>query len=174
MNALGMTPTVMVALSELTVAQLLKLQLTPNENLDSIVLRCATPLRTPELSVAQTDGSQQPPASHTGGKYTCDVLGLRLHAQTLPLLFGAVVDIFNDFAPDALEVLAKCHARKRKFLSVAKETIHPGRPDLPLVQTKSGWWISGNVGLRDVIRALEQLCAVTKLSFGVDIRFPPR
>lgn len=174
MNALGMTPTVMVALSELTVARLLKLQLTPNENLDSIVLRCATPLQTPEPKVGQTGDSHQSPASRTGGKYTCDVLGLRLHAQTLPLLFGAVIDVFDDLAPDALEALARRYARKRKFLSVSKETIHPGRPDLPLVLTKSGWWISGNVGLRDVIRALEQLCAVTKLSFGVDIRFPPR
>ena len=60
---------------------------------------------------------------------------------------------------------------KRGFVSREKNAIHPGRPDLPLHRTRSGWWISANIGEEDLQRALKRTCEANDLVYGRDIRF---
>jgi hypothetical protein len=74
--------------------------------------------------------------------------------------------------PAVLERLAAITARNRRYVARSKAEIHPGRPDLATIKTHSGWWVSSNVGARDVQRGLMALCQVGSLTFGTDVRFP--
>ncbi|MGJ8585144.1 MAG: hypothetical protein ACSHXD_13685 [Marinosulfonomonas sp.] len=105
-------------------------------------------------------------------KYSAEYLGKAIHVETLPEVFATVVDLTNEVAPEALEILANMRARKRRFISRTADAIHPGKPTLPVEQTASGWWISKNVGQEDLIRALNALCDASGLKFGEDIKFP--
>jgi hypothetical protein len=40
------------------------------------------------------------------------------------------------------------------------------------MRTRTGWWISKNVGMEDIVRSLRALADAAGLSFGQDIIFP--
>jgi hypothetical protein len=84
-----------------------------------------------------------------------------------------VIDIVHEVAPNVLERLAMMRARKRRFVSKSGTDIHPGRRDLKVMQTRSGWWISANVGLDDTVRNLQALCHAASLKYGSDIKIQP-
>lgn len=106
------------------------------------------------------------------GKYVAEFLGVAINASTLPGVFSQIVDLLSEVAPDALETLATHRSRKRRFVARNRNDIHPGRSDLRVLQSSSGWWISGNIGREDLKRALKELTDVTGLTFGQDLVFP--
>ena len=106
------------------------------------------------------------------GKYSAEFLGIRISAATLPEIFSQIVDLMAGVAPEALEILAKRKSRKRRFVAHDRHDIHPGRRDLPVMRTSSGWWISGNIGSVDLKRALRELSVAAGLTFGRDVVFP--
>ena len=110
------------------------------------------------------------PASR--GKYAAEFLGVAIYASTLPKVFSQIVDLMAEVAPDALKTLATHRSRKRRFVARNRDDIHPGRSDLRVLQSSSGWWISGNIGLEDLKRALRELTDVAGLTFGQDMVFP--
>jgi hypothetical protein len=106
------------------------------------------------------------------GKYSAEFLGATLIAWTLPEIFAKAVDLTAHVAPEALDRLASMRASKRRFVARNPEKIHPGRPDLAVIRTASGWWISKNIGQEDLKRALQALAQAAGLSFGEDVKFP--
>ena len=108
------------------------------------------------------------------GKYSADFLGVRLAAWTLPEMFAQFVDLAAYVAPEAIEKLAGMRSRNRRYVSRNREGIHPGRSDLDVTRTASGWWISKNIGQVDLARALEALAQAAGLNFGADVKFPAR
>jgi hypothetical protein len=117
---------------------------------------------------------QPPPrvAVHDRGKYAADFLGVGFAVNTLAAVFGRVVDMMADVAPEALVSLAEVRTRGRRFVSLAPRHIHPRSPHLPVLQTASGWWISKNISQDQLKLALRTLCKVSGLNFGGDIKFP--
>jgi len=162
---------ILISLPEATVARLLAVRTSDLESISDVVdrmLAAREPAKPKELACQQTFGA----ASSPQGKYSCEVLGSAFQASTLPVLFGAVIDLVNELDPAALKQFSQDRARKRTFVSHDKRAIHPGRPDLGVIRTASGWWISSNVGTKDIERALRALAKTTGLVFGKDIRFP--
>lgn len=106
------------------------------------------------------------------GKYAAEFLGVGISATTLPGIFSQIVDLMAEVAPDALELLAKRKSRKRRFVARDRQNIHPGRSDLRVIRTASGWWTSGNIGRDDLKRALRELATAAGLAFGRDVVFP--
>ncbi|MDF2233147.1 hypothetical protein P2H44_11350 [Albimonas sp. CAU 1670] len=104
-------------------------------------------------------------------KYSLTMLGEEMHAATLGDMFLKVVDALHQVAPNAVERLAASPSRKRAFVSRRREIVHPGRPDLPVLRTTSGWWVSANIGTADLERALRAVCEAAKLEYGRDIQF---
>ena len=111
---------------------------------------------------------QMPPVR----KYAADFLGVRLTTWTLPEMFAEFVDLTAEVAPEALELLSSRRPSRRRYISRTPEGIHPGRPDLSVIRTQSGWWISKNIGRDDLIRGLRALAQASGLEYGSDIRFP--
>ncbi|WP_171206760.1 hypothetical protein [Ruegeria sp. HKCCA0235A] len=138
------------------------------ESLSGVVARlCESGGSTEREAVVQTSGVEV-----NVGNYTAMFLGEPIHAETLPELFARVVDLSFELDPASIERLASMKARTRRYVSRKREAIHPGRPDLPVTRTCTGWWISANVGVEDIVRSLRALADAAKLDFGTDIRFP--
>lgn len=111
-------------------------------------------------------------ANSPARKYAANFLGVRITAWTLPEIFADIVDLTADVAPEALDKLAGMCARRRRFVARSSELVHPGRPDLSVMRTASGWWISKNIGQEDLKRALRALAQATALHYGKDVMFP--
>jgi hypothetical protein len=105
-------------------------------------------------------------------KYYAEFLGIAVTGRTLPEIYMQIVDMMAVAAPDALEKLAGLRARKRRFVAINPESIHPGNEYLPVLQTVSGWWISKNIGKEDLKRALSALADAAELKIGQDVIFP--
>jgi hypothetical protein len=84
------------------------------------------------------------------------------------------VDAIHDLDPAAIERLSGMKARTRRYVAREREQVHAGRRDLPVLQTRSGWWVSANIGRPDLIRSLRALCRASGLRYGRDILFPVR
>lgn len=106
------------------------------------------------------------------GKYAAEFLGTAFSENTLAAIFSRAVDMMADVAPEALDSLAKVRTRSRGFISLDPHNIHPFSPHLPVMRTKSGWWISKNISQGQLQLALRELCKVSELVFGKDLRFP--
>lgn len=172
------SPIMTVRLRESTVARLMALRVGADDSLDNIVGRLAhgalSPNHLPEASAPPIPARQEPQRIEprpTEGRYALIILGETLLADTLSELFSAVVEILCAIAPEAIEKLAAMHARTRAFVSRNREDIHPGRPDLRLRQSPSGWWVSANIGTEDLKRALRAACEASGLLYDRDIRF---
>jgi len=187
MNEVQPSPTVSVTLRESTVAMLMELR-SGDETLDTITARCAdlarrgTPFTEPPASALEppTPAEITPPVvavtstwstSPTGAR-VASVLGMPIGAPTLGKLLRNVVDAMHDLDPSVIEWLSEMKARKRRYVARKPEQVHAGRRDLPVLQTRSGWWVSGNIGEDDFIRSLKALCRASGLHYGQDIRFP--
>jgi hypothetical protein len=108
------------------------------------------------------------------GKYRAAFLGVEFDADTLPTVFGRIVDMMAEVAPEALVSLAEICTGRRRFISRDRLRIHLSKPDLPVLQTASGWWISRNISEDQLKLACRKMCAVAGLTFGQDIKFPLR
>jgi len=160
------TAGILVPLDEQTVARLLSQQNAGESLADVIDRLCSREEATVDSRVMPT--AIEPMA----GKYKATFLGETVSGETLPALFSRIVDMVAEIDPAALERLANMKARTRRYVARTKEVIHPGRPDLPVMRTRTGWWISANVGTEDIARNLRALADAAGLSFGRDIRFP--
>lgn len=110
-----------------------------------------------------------PSRARQAQKYALIFLGEELRADTLGQMFVELIDSLSIVAPDGVDKLATMKSRKRAFVSRSQEAIHPGRPDLKALETKSGWWVSANIGRRDFNRALTALCEATGLTATKDV-----
>jgi hypothetical protein len=105
-------------------------------------------------------------------KYSVEFLGITISGRILPDIFAQIVDMTAIAAPEALEELAVVRPRTRRYVSRTPEAIHPGNRQLPVMPTTSGWWVSKNIGKRDLNRALLALASAAGLTFGQDVIFP--
>ena len=161
----------LVALPESVVGALLQMNASLNAGLaDSLESLIAASTNKP----ARRDHEPKARANSMPrvGRYSAEFLGIPLAASTLPEIFAQVVDLTAEVAPEALYKLAATCARKRRFVARKPDAIHPGRRDLAVLQTSSGWWISKNIGQEDLKRALRVLAQAAGLRFGEDIKFP--
>lgn len=125
------------------------------------------PTRTDAEALASAAPSVPPP-----GRYAAEFLGVTVTATTLPKLYEQVIDLTDHVAPEALDVLAEVRMRTRRYISRNRNLVHSDNGRLPVHQTKSGWWISKNIGHRDLERALRALASTCGLIYGVDVIFP--
>lgn len=183
MNPIHPSPTVFVRLHESTVATLMALR-GDDETLDAVTARCAdlarkasfadTALAPPSLakpaSAAFATVSTWPAA--TSGLYVASIFGVPIGANTLGALLRNAVDAIHDLDPPAIERLSQMMARTRHYVAREREQVHAGRRDLPVLQTRSGWWVSANIGRPDLVRSLRALCRASGLRYGHDIQFP--
>jgi hypothetical protein len=161
---------------ESTVALLMARRRHKNETLDAVSARLASselpnqsqPIALPPLTFRTREAER---CQRETGKYGLELLGEPLRASTLAELFGALIDRLAELDPEAVEKLSTMRSTKRGFVSREKNAIHPGRPDLPLRRTRSGWWISANIGTEDLERALWRTCEANDLVYCRDIRF---
>ncbi len=169
--------TMMVSLTEGNVARLIGMKTHPKEPLNSVVswlLRHSMKARLNIFDRPSQTRPDDPVAICAEAKHVAEVLGKRISAPTLGRLFGSIVDLIDDIDPSVLERLALMRSHKRRYVARAKSSIHPGRPDLKTLKSKSEWWVSTNVGEEDVTRGLKALCHAGQLKFGSDICFPVR
>jgi hypothetical protein len=161
----------MISLPEATVARLLAMRETSDECVATVVDRMLS-TETPTALTSQTMQEKRQMSAIPQGKYTCEVLGTKLQASTLSSLFGEVIDLINVVAPDALLRLSKERTTKRRHLSQEKAGVHLVARHLPVLRTRSGWWISKNISRLQTIAHLRALCAAAGLEFGKDVLFP--
>lgn len=154
--------TVLIPLKETTAALLEKFRARPNEPLADVVARLA--LRPPKASAAPF------PSLPSAGKRAAEVLGEQVAARTYGLLFAAVVDLIAALDPSVLERLAR--RQGRLGFSCVSRSRRNFRSCDPVIQTRSGWWVSGIAGEDHVWRWLMALCEAGDLRFGEDVRFP--
>ena len=170
------SPVALVRMRESTMALLMGQKLHKDETLDAVIARLASSgSPNPKSAIATAPPTPRMRVDARGwrgaGKYGLSLMGEELRADTLPKLFGALIDRLAELDPKAVEKIAMRRSRKRGFVSREKNAIHPGRPDLPLLQTRSGWWISANIGTDDFVRALKCACEANNFDYGRDIRF---
>jgi len=167
------SPTMMVPLRESTVVLLMKRRLYPEDTLDRVVERLAAdPVPPRTRPVSPTARRERRSPISWADRYEVAILGEVLTAPTLAQLFAAAVDLLAALDPAVIVRLATMCARKRRYVARFEAEVHPGRPDLGVLQTASGWWVSANVGQADVRRALKALCDAAGLTFGKDVVFP--
>lgn len=187
MNMLHPSPTVFVRLHESTVATLMALR-SDNETLDAVTARCADLARkvsladtTPTPPIASPLAAEPAPTvvaslstwpEATSGFYVASILGAPIGANTLGALLCNAVDAIHDLDPTAIERLARLKARTRHYVAREPEQVHAGRRDLPVLQTRSGWWVSANIGQPDLVRSLRAICRASGLRYGTDVQFP--
>ncbi len=105
-------------------------------------------------------------------KYSFKVLGEALAADNLPEVFAKVIDLIDDLDPDVLDKFSKNRSSSvRSYIARDKQNVHSGRPDLPTLKTKSGWWISKNISRWQLVSYLKALCSAAGLVYGEDISF---
>lgn len=164
-------PTMLVELPTSVVGALLQMNASLNAGLaDSLQTMVAG--STNQAAKRDHESNAKACSMLPAGKYSAEFLGAPLVAWTLPKLFAQVVDLTAGVAPEALDRLAGMCASKRRFVARNPEAIHPGRRDLAVMKTASGWWISKNIGQKDLKRALQAMAEATGLNFGADIVFP--
>jgi len=93
-------------------------------------------------------------------------------ANSLGELYGNLVDATFDIAPEALDTLAGMKARTRHYIARDHLDIHPDSPHLPVLKTKSGWYVSKNIGTDDLLRGVRALCKAGGIKDGQDVCYP--
>ena len=107
----------------------------------------------------------------SSGKYVGEIFGVRVTARTLPEFFEIILNIISHVAPEVLVYLSVFQTQSRRFVAASPELVHLDNPNLPVMKTASGWWISKNIGQEDLKRALRALCYVSGLKYGGDVIF---
>lgn len=161
-----------VALSQPTIELLLNLRERDDDSIDTILARHFKPginAKTATKPVAASQPSSSPRPSVSAGGYRGQFLGRILQAETLGAFFSEIVDIMCEVAPDVVHDFAQCRARTRHYVSRTPVGVHGGRSDLPIHKTTTGWYVSKNIGRRDLVRGLKVLCSVARLKYGSDL-----
>ncbi len=169
-------PNFLVELSHSTVAHLMSQRQYDEETIDNIIVRHLEYANEPNGHRATQQRTKHSPATPTlrperSDSYEGEVLGKQVRSGTLVEFFAEVVDTIDDVAPEAVANLAQMRARTRAYVARTRAVVHAGRIDLPTTKTSSGWYVSENIGRKDLVRALEALCQAAGLTYGRDIRF---
>lgn len=169
MNVTSSDISITVILPEASVAQLMQklLSLAPGScsGEENIPTPENTTMSKPACRDPMPSGAADPSA-----KYTCEVLGDNLSGSTLPEVFAAVVDLMDYLDPAALDKLSGMRpSNARNYISRDKEKVHIRSPRLKTQRTKSGWWISKNIGRSQLIGALQALCNAAGLEYAKDL-----
>lgn len=164
--------TVLVSLPVSFVEALLDMRTALDDDLASALEK--TVGGSPASSVSQPCETNPKTITPGRGKYTAEFLGVAFSANTLPKVFERVIDMTAKRSPEALDSLAKIIPRARRYVAREPGMVHLYSPHLPVARTTSGWWISKCISRDDLIRALRDLCEVSELSFGKDLKFPLR
>lgn len=164
------TQSVLVSLPISIVEAILTLRSKLDDDVASALGKSLVDAQTTNTAVL--DAPQSSFAVRERGKYVAEFLGVTFTVDTLAALFGRVVDMMADVAPENLVSLAGSRTRGRRLISLEPHGIHPYSPHLPVLQTASGWWISKNISQDQLKLALRTICDVSGLSFGEDLRFP--
>jgi len=161
-------PEIMVALSETTVADLFNLRQPNGESINDIITRLLKPSTTgKENSPKQAIG----PHTKKAHRYVCYVLSEPIYGKSLHAVFGNVIDEIHKLDPEVLERLAnRPISNKRAIISKDRIGVHFKSPHLEVAKSQSGWWFSKSVSQVQVTRMLKELCIVSGLESGVDIR----
>jgi hypothetical protein len=163
----------LLPLDERTLAALILMRDAPDEPLKTVISRLIEGAhRRKPSATSPAEAVIKQSQIRSRQKYVLEVLGERLEASSLGLLFASLVDLLAELDPAVLERVSKLTPRRRRYVARAKEGVHPGRPDLKTIKTKSGWWVSANVGREDVARAIRAVCIAANLQFGQDISWP--
>ncbi len=165
---------VLVPLHDETVALLTKHRRAPGESIDDVIRRIARPKPREvngAFAVSRPSRPKRKSSASGGSRYSVEVMGESVEENALGRLFANVVDLFHELDPQALENLAEMRARRRRYVARRREDVHGGRTNLPVIRTRSGWFVSANVGREDVGRGLRALCKAARLVCGVDVRF---
>lgn len=170
MNCESSARTVLVSLPISLVEALLKMHFALDDKIASTLVESVR--RTPASTTTLSNQPILDAVILERGKYATEFLGVAFSANTLAQVFGQVVDMTEFVAPEVLVSLATIHTRGRRLISLKPNEIHPYSPHLPVMKTKSGWWISKNISQDQLRQALRTLCKVSGLSFGKDLKFP--
>jgi hypothetical protein len=166
----------LVELSHSTVALLMAQRQHDAETIDNIIERhiqqavASEIQKTTRPNTAHVKTTRRPRCENSG-IYEGEVLGMHIRSGTLSSFFAEVVDTIEYVAPEAVAHLARMRARTRAYVARTSTSVHAGRTDLPTRKTSSGWYVSENIGRKDLIRALKALCHAADLDYGRDIRF---
>ncbi|SDX86296.1 hypothetical protein [Roseicitreum antarcticum] len=166
------TQAVLVSVPISVVEAILTLRSALDDDVASALGKSLAGART--VNTAQLDPPPTSVAVHERGKYAAEFLGVGFSVDTLAALFGRVVDMMADVAPENLVSLAGIRTRGRRLISLEPRGIHPYSPHLPVQLTASGWWISKNISKDQLRSALRTVCEISGLTFGKDLRFPFR
>lgn len=161
-----------VGISLPTVELLLALRECDDESIDVVLarhLKLGFNTKSPTLPPAVSQLRPSPSLSPSAYGYRGQFLGSNVQAETLGAFFSEIVDMMSEVAPDVVQEFAMCRARTRHYVSRTPVGVHGGRLDLPTHKTTSGWYVSKNIGRRDLVRGLKVLCSIARLKYGSDL-----
>lgn len=107
-----------------------------------------------------------------GTDHMAEIFGQSVRGANLPDLFARCVDLIHELDPSAIERLANKKTHARRYVARRSQDIHIRSPHLETRETKSGWWISADVGKQQVTTAMRLLAEAASLTFGEDFIFP--
>lgn len=119
-----------------------------------------------------TAGSKRAAPVHHNTDLVAEILGKRLYGTSLSNLFSQCVDMVYELEPASIERLSDKKTHARRYVSRHREGIHIKSPHLQTIETKSGWWISGNISEQQATTAMRLLAEAANLEFGIDFIFP--
>ncbi len=158
---------ILIPMEEATVSRLLRC-CKPGESLAAMFTRTVAAPSEPTRSL-ETPASLSP-VSTLPAKHACEVLGVTVRANSLGELFGNVIDVVDSVAPELVEKFSQTGSSRRRYVSRDRQDVHIGRPDLPVMRTRSGWWVSKNVNRQQTVSQLRKLCKMTGLEWRKDMR----
>lgn len=107
-------------------------------------------------------------------KYEAFFLGQTIRGNRLADIFAQVIDLTHSMAPEVIEKLCNAGSHSRRLAALSPEGVHLSSPHLPTLKTRTGWFVSNNIGKQQLVAALKVLCRLSGLEYGKDIAFNPR
>jgi len=163
--------TVHVAVYETTLPNLVVLKRFPDEPLAEVIERVARACRQRDSRLVLQEEQAKKKVSKSHYKHKILFLDTMIGANSLSELYGKLVDLLFDVAPEAVEKLAGMKARIRRFVAKDRSGIHPSSPQLPTLKTKSGWYVSKNIGEKDFLRGVRALCKACNIKYDEDVKY---
>lgn len=112
---------------------------------------------------------QETPESDAG-RYRVEILGHVVAANTLASWLSRIADHVDSRWPEALSELATMRTRRGDHISRRRDLVHIGRPDLPVAETESGWFISANISYSQARSWISALCDAAGWTLGSDVK----
>jgi hypothetical protein len=170
MNKTHSISTVQITVDEAILSALVALKQSPEEPLASVIDRASNALRQRNEQLVYQE-ERETKATIPYCKHEVVFLGSIATANSYGELYGKLVDMLFAVAPEAVKELAEMKARSRHYVAKDHDKIHPGSMHLPTLKTKTGWFVSKNIGKIDFFRGVKALCKSANIKFGEDVMF---